>query len=80
MRHSNKEGVGEHYERDVFFCLSVNMLEIADLKDVLEQAGKTAGDMSTSDKAEFMERKLHSCAEKRNIVLELCITDDPWFK
>ena len=67
-------------QRDVFFCLAVNMLEIADLKDVLEQAEKTAGAMSTSDEAEFMERQLHSCAEKRNVVLELRITDDPWFK
>ena len=66
--------------RDVFFCLAVNMLEIADLKDVLEQAGKTVGAMNPSDKAEFMEKQLHLCAEKRNIVLELHITDDPWFK
>ena len=67
-------------QKDVFFCLAVNMLEIADLKDVLEQAEKTAGDMNPSDKAEFMEQQLHLCAEKRNIVLELHITDDPWFK
>ena len=36
--------------------------------------------MNPSDKAEFMERQLHSCAEKRDVVLELHITDDPWFK
>ena len=56
------------------------MLEIAALKDVLEQAGKTVEAINPPDKAEFMERQLHSCAEKRNIVLELHITDDPWFK
>ena len=67
-------------QRDVFFCLAVNMLEIADLKGVLEQAEKTAGDMNPLGKAEFMERQLHSCEEKRNVVLELRITDNPWFK
>ena len=67
-------------QRDVFFCLAVNMLEITDLKDVLEQAEKTMRDMDLPDKAKFMERQLHACAEKRNIVLELRITDDPWFK
>lgn len=57
------------------------MLEIADLKeDVLEQAEEMTGDMDLSDKAEFMERQLHACAKKRNVVLELRITDDPWFK
>lgn len=67
-------------QKDVFLCLAVNMLEVADLKDVLEQAEKTVGDMDLKDKAEFMERQLHASAEKRNIVLELYITDDPWFK
>ena len=50
------------------------------MKDVLEQAGKMVGAMNPSDKAEFMERQLHLCAGKRNVVLELRITDDPWFK
>lgn len=35
--------------------------------------------MYISVKLIFMERQLHACAEKRNIVLELHITDDPWF-
>ncbi len=67
-------------QNDVFFCLAVNMLEIADLKDVLERAEKNAGDMSQPEKVDFIKRQLHACAEKRNIVLELHITDDPWFK
>ncbi len=67
-------------QSDVFFCLAVNMLEIADLKDVLERGEKNAGDMSQPEKADFIKRQLHACAEKRNIVLELHITDDPWFK
>ena len=56
------------------------MLEVDDLNDVLEQAEKTAGDIDISDKAEFMERQLHECAKKKNIVPQLRITDEPWFK
>ena len=67
-------------QKDVFFCLAVNMLEVDDLKEVLKQAEKTAVDMDMSDKAEFMERQLHAYAEKKNIVLELHVTDEPWFK
>ena len=67
-------------QRDVFFCLAVNMLEIADLKNILEQAEEMTEDMGLSDKAEFMDRQLHTCAKKRNVVLELRITDEPWFK
>ena len=67
-------------QKDVFFCLAVNMLEVDDLKEVLEQAEKTVGDIAPSDKAEFMERQLHECAEKRNIVPQLRITNEPWFK
>ena len=67
-------------KKDVFFCLAVNMLEAADLKDILKQAEKAAEAMNLSEKAEFMERQLHACAKKRNLVLELRITDDPWFK
>ena len=58
----------------------MNMLEVDDLKEVLEQAKKTVGDIAPSDKAVFMERQLRECAAKRNIVLELRITDEPWFK
>ena len=56
------------------------MLEVDDLKDVLEQLEKTVGDMSLSDKAYLAEQQLHICAEKRNLVLELRITDAPWFQ
>ncbi len=44
-------------QNDVFFCLAVNMLEIADLKDVLERAEKNAGDMSQPEKADFIKRQ-----------------------
>lgn len=67
-------------QKDVFFCLAVNMLEIADLKDALEQAEKATETMNQPEKAAYMERQLHSCADKRNLVLELLITDEPWFK
>lgn len=67
-------------EKDVFFCLAVNMLELADLKEVLEQAEETTGAMSVSDKAEWIERELHTTAEKSGLVLELLVTDDPWFE
>ena len=67
-------------QRDIFFCLAVNMLEVDDLKDVLKQLEKAVGNMSLSDKAYLAERQLHICAEKRNLVLELRITDDPWFQ
>lgn len=67
-------------EKDVFFCLAVNMLELADLKDILEQAEKATGDMNSSDKAKWLELELHASAEKRGLVLELLVTDDPWFE
>ena len=73
------EGYGDE-QKDVFFCLAVNMLEVADLKDILEQAEKMTKNMSPPEKAEFIEQQLHACAEKRNVALELHITDDTWFK
>ena len=65
--------------KDVFFCLAVNMLEIADLKDVLDQAEKTAKDLDLSDRAKIVEQLLYAHAKNRNIVLELHVTDEPWF-
>ena len=67
-------------QRDVFFCLAVNVLEISDLKGVLEQLEKTVGDMSLSDKSNYAVQQLHICAEKTNLVLELHVTDEPWFQ
>lgn len=56
------------------------MLEFADMKEVLEQTEKATGNMSASEKADWIERELHACAEKRGLVLELLVTDDPWFE
>lgn len=67
-------------QRDIFFCLAVNMLEVVDLKDVLEQAEKAVKNMPLPEKAEYMERLLHTCAEKNDLVLGLHVTNEPFFK
>ena len=66
-------------QQDVFFCLAVNMLELSDLKETMEQIESSAVDIEPSKKTEFVVQQLYVCAEKRNLVLELHVTDDPWF-
>lgn len=67
-------------QQNVFFCLAVNILELADLKETMEQIESAVRGMEPSKKTEFVVQQLHACAEKRNLFLELHVTDDPWFE
>ncbi len=57
--------------RDVFFCLAVNMLDLADLKQVLSEADRTSAGFSRTDKAGHVSSLLQRCAVSRNIPLKL---------
>ncbi len=61
-------------KREVFFCLAVNMLDVADLRNALACTDPLSRDQSAHDRAEFLERQLRDCAARRHIPLEL----RPW--
>ncbi len=67
----------ENYDdgnRDVFFCLAVNMLEVNDLTEALSIADHNTVGLTRREKAAFVEKQLRSCAEQRGIPLAL----RPW--
>lgn len=53
--------------RDIFFCLAVNLMNVDDLKMVLEQANKLNG----NEKFDIVKQMLIDCAGKKGIVLKL---------
>ncbi|MCR5371166.1 MAG: DUF3795 domain-containing protein [Clostridium sp.] len=57
--------------RDVFYCLAVNMLDVPDLRKILEEADGRTGTMPLREKADYMISLLKACAEKRGIPLKL---------
>ncbi len=57
--------------RDVFFCLAVNLMDVDDLKDVLNEADKSTKDMNLVEKSDFMKDALNERAGMRNITLKL---------
>ena len=57
--------------RDVFFCLAVNLMDVDDLKEVLDEADKSTKNMNLDEKSDFMKDSLNECAEMRNISLKL---------
>lgn len=56
---------------DVFFCLAVNLMEVSDLKELLNNVENSTKDMSLDEKSSFMKDALNHCAKERNIVLKL---------
>lgn len=58
-------------QKDVFFCLAVNLLELEDLSGVLAEAGQLRAEMSRHEKAAFVVQKLYDCAARRGVTLEL---------
>lgn len=56
---------------DVFFCLAVNLMEVDDLKEVLDEASELTENMNLAEKSSFMKDALNECAKKRNIILKL---------
>jgi len=59
--------------RKSFFCLAVNLLELQDLKMVLEQIASETGsdELTLKDKAKLAASRFNTMAEKRNIALKL---------
>lgn len=57
--------------RDVFFCLAVNLLDLEDLKIILEKADESSGKMGLDEKSDYMKSLLVECGQKRNIELIL---------
>lgn len=53
---------------DVFFCLAVNLLELNDLKELMDAIEDINDEC---DKNNLLKKELHSLAHKNNIVLEL---------
>lgn len=57
--------------KDVFFCLAANLMEIDDLRAVLEEADSSTKEMPLREKAEYIKQKLIESAEKKDITLRL---------
>ena len=64
----NEYGSGR---RDVFFCLAVNLLELNDLKIILNDADILTESMGLNEKSDYMKQLLDDCGNKRNIELKL---------
>lgn len=56
-----------------FFCIAVNLLNVQDLKAVMEQISikLSSGNLSMKEKATVATRLLQSLAEQRSVVLKL---------
>lgn len=57
--------------RHIFFCLAVNLLEVDDLKLILEKSDDSTQDMTLNERSDFIKNKLYDFAKKMNISLEL---------
>lgn len=58
--------------RKSFFCLAVNLLELQDVKYVMEQiTSQTQPEQSVKDKATMAVKLFQSMAERRNLTLKL---------
>jgi hypothetical protein len=59
--------------RKSFFCIAVNLLELPDVKSVMEQisAETKSDDLPLKEKAALAAKLFQAMAEKRNVVLKL---------
>lgn len=57
--------------RNVFFCLAVNLLDIGDLKVILEKADESTRKMGLNDKSDYMKGLLLECGDEKGIELKL---------
>lgn len=60
-----------HEQNEVFLCTSVNLLELEDLKKVMELCDKNSVNMDLKEKYETLKKELDNCAKIRGIKLEL---------
>lgn len=58
-------------QRDVFYCLAVNMLEVEDLEKILKEADKRTDKLPPEEKADYVTSLLKTRAEDRNVPLKL---------
>lgn len=57
--------------RKSFFSLAVNLLDLQDLRLVMEQVAIHANQLTTKEKAALMATRLQAAAEQKNIILKL---------
>lgn len=57
--------------KKTLFCLAVNLLELDDLRRILEKADRETGELSLKDKAAYAANLLQECAARSGIVLKL---------
>nr|WP_295001782.1 DUF3795 domain-containing protein [uncultured Methanobrevibacter sp.] len=57
--------------KEIFLCLAVNLLDIEDLKDILNKADLSTKDMDLADKYYYIKQLFNDCGEKRGIELKL---------
>lgn len=57
----------------IFFCIAVNLLELQDIKSVVEQiaTGTKSENLTLKEKSKLAVNLFQSMAVKRNIVLKL---------
>lgn len=64
----------EHYDdgsKDVFYCLSCNLLPLNDLQEILSQVESDAADLPLSERIAAVDRLLYDCSARRSIPLTL---------
>lgn len=57
--------------KKTLFCLAVNLLELDDLRSILEDADRETGGQSVREKAAYVANLLQECAAEQGIVLKL---------
>lgn len=53
------------------FCLAVNLLNVDDIKKVLDEGGQLASEMPLIDKAKYIASRLREIANEKGIELKL---------
>lgn len=56
-----------------FFCVAVNLLELGDLKSVMQEieTEQESGSLSRKERAAYIKKRLENIADERQIVLKL---------
>lgn len=57
--------------KKTLFCLAVNLLELDDLRRILEKADKETGKLPQNEKAAYVAELLQACAAEHDVVLKL---------
>ena len=57
--------------KKTLFCLAVNLLELDDLRRILEKADRETGQLPPKEKAAYAASQLQECAVRSGVVLKL---------